>query len=129
AATAIEQFRHSAQRTPNAPALYYFERIITFGEVNQLSSSLAAALLALGVRPGDRIALYLQNVPQFWIAQLAAWKAGAIVVPLSPMFKFDELAHHLADSGASLLVALESLAAPNAARLAGIPSLRHPVIT
>jgi long-chain acyl-CoA synthetase len=128
-ATAIDQFRTTARHTPSAPAVYYFETVITYDEVDRLSSRLAAALISLGIRPGDRLALFLQNVPQFWIAQLAAWKAGAIVVPLSPMFKFGELAHHLADSGASFLIALESLVAPIASPLAAIATLRHIVTT
>ena len=107
--SAIDQFRATARRAAARPALYYFDRILSFAELDRLSSALAAALHDLGVGRGDRVALFLQNVPQFWIALLAAWKAGAIAVPLNPMFKQEELAYHLDDSGASVLVALESL--------------------
>jgi len=57
---------------------------------------------------GDRVVLYLQNVPQFIIGQLAVWKAGGIVVPLNPMFKEKELDYYFQDSGAKALVALGS---------------------
>jgi long-chain acyl-CoA synthetase len=110
AITAMDQFRATAHRLPDAPATYYFDRAISFTELDRHSSSLAAALQELGVRPGDRVALYLQNLPQFWIGELAVWKAGAIVVPLNPMLKERELAYHLADSGTTVLIALESLA-------------------
>ena len=58
---------------------------------------------------GDRIALYLQNIPQFLIGMYGAWKVGAIVVPCNPMFKQHELEYHLNDSGAKALICLESL--------------------
>jgi long-chain acyl-CoA synthetase len=107
--SAVEQFRATASTCPDRIALYYFDTPLTFGEIDRLSNALAAALQGLGVRKNDRIALYLQNVPQFWIAELAAWKAGAIVVPLNPMFKERELEFHFKDSGASVVIALESL--------------------
>lgn len=107
--SAIDQFRASVQRVADAVALYYFETPITYAELDRLSNALAVALQQLGVRRGDRVALLLQNVPQFWIAQLAAWKAGAIVVPLNPMFKERELEYHLRDSESSVLIALDSL--------------------
>ncbi|HMQ32806.1 MAG TPA: AMP-binding protein [Chloroflexaceae bacterium] len=107
--SAIGQFRAAARRGPDAPAVHYFARTISYGELDGLSSAMAAAMAELGVRPGDRVALYLQNVPQFWVAQLAAWKLGAVVVPLNPMFKAQELEYHLCDSGAVALVTHEGL--------------------
>ena len=62
-----------------------------------------------GFEPGDRLGIYLQNVPQFEIAMLATWKAGGIIVSISPMLKHKELSAQLADSGASALVTFESL--------------------
>lgn len=107
--TAIDQFRRTVGEHADRPAVYYFDTRITYRELDRLSNAMAAGLQALGVKKGSRVALYLQNVPQFWIAQLAAWKLGAIVVPLNPMFKQDELRYHLTDSGATALVALEAL--------------------
>jgi long-chain acyl-CoA synthetase len=94
---------------PERPALYYFDTPLSFRDIDRQSNSLAQSLRHLGVQPGARVALYLQNIPQFWLAELAAWKAGAIVVPLNPMLKERELEHHLRDSGSSVLIALESL--------------------
>ncbi|MBC8075017.1 MAG: AMP-binding protein, partial [Chloroflexales bacterium] len=108
ALTAIDQFRASVARAPTSPAIHYFDTTLSYGDLDRLSSALAAALCRSGVWRGDRVALDLQNMPQFWIALLASWKAGAIVVPLNPMFKAAELEYHLNDSGAAALISLES---------------------
>jgi hypothetical protein len=94
----LAAFRHTAQRIPDKPALIYFERPISYRELDELSDALAAGLAAEGVTAGDRVAVYLQNVPQFPIAMLAAWKAGAIVVSASPMLRHKELTALLSDS-------------------------------
>ncbi|MFH1952796.1 MAG: AMP-binding protein [Pseudomonadota bacterium] len=107
--TAIGDFTASAARRPGMPALFYFDHKITFEEVNRLSDNLAAAFEDLGLRKGDRIIIDLQNVPQFPIATYAAWKVGAIVVPLNPMYKEKELAYFCRDSGAKLFVTLDEI--------------------
>ncbi len=74
------------------------------GEVDALSDALAVAFGAAGLVPGDRVAVQLQNVPEFALTVLAAWKTGVAIVPVNPMYKGRELAHLLADSGARLVV-------------------------
>lgn len=69
----------------------------------------AVGLGDLGVEKGDRVALYMQNGPQFVIAMLATWRLGAIAVPCNPMLRERELAHHLADARVKILVALDEL--------------------
>ncbi|WPD18562.1 AMP-binding protein [Thermaerobacter composti] len=127
--SAIGQFRATARRVGQRPAIHYFDRTVSFAELDRLSSALATALRDLGVGRGDRVALYLQNVPQFWITLLAAWKAGAIAVPLNPMFKESELEYHLNDSGASVLVSLESLYEEVARGALGRTGVRHVITT
>jgi long-chain acyl-CoA synthetase len=112
--SAVEQFEAAARRHPSRPALHYFDWTLSYGDVDRMAEGLAASLAKLGLSLGDRVALYLQNVPQFAIAQYAVWKAGGIVVPLNPMFKAAELAYHLNDSGARVLISLESLYAQTA---------------
>ena len=108
-ANGVEMFRASAHANPEAPFLHYFEKTLTFAEVDRASDALAAAFVERGLSRGDRVALYLQNVPQFLIALLAAWKFGGSVVPLNPMLKAQEVHYHLTDSGARALVALQAL--------------------
>ncbi len=105
----LEPFLETAKNKPEQPAIYYFDQPMSYGELDRKSTALAAALKDLGVRDGDRVALYLQNIPQFLIALYGTWKVGAIVVPCNPMFKQRELEYHLNDSGAKGLICLESL--------------------
>jgi long-chain acyl-CoA synthetase len=78
---------------------------LTYADLDAASDGLALGLLKDGFGPGDRLASYLQNVPEFEIALLACWKAGGIFVPLNPMLKAQELQYHLSDSGATVLIA------------------------
>jgi len=105
----LAAFRQTAARVPDRPALHYFDTAVSYRDLDVFSTAFAAALEAVGFARGDRLAIYLQNVPQFVIAMLATWKAGGIVVPVNPMLKRKELAALLADSGARGLVTLESL--------------------
>ena len=109
--TALDDFKASAARKPNAPAVYYFEDVITYGDIDRQSDSLAAAFSDMGLEKGDRIIVDLQNVPQFLIATYAAWKLGIIAVPLNPMYKEEELLYFCRDSGARLMFTLDEIAA------------------
>ena len=106
---ALSMFRASVSRNPDGDIIRYFGGRITARELGELSDAFAVALAGLGVRAGDRVALYLQNVPQFVIAMLATWKAGGIAVPVNPMYRARELDAVLRDSGARVLVCLQSL--------------------
>ena len=99
----------TARAAGEAPAIHYFDATISYARLDELASRFATLLASWGIGHGDRVALYLQNVPQYIVALYGIWKRGAIAVPLNPMFKEKELAYHLADSGARVLVALESL--------------------
>src|SRR5260221_246697 len=87
----IDIFEATAQRQPEAPAIYHFDSVISFGDLNRQADRFAAQLASWKIGKGDRIALQLQNDPEFVIAQLGAWKRGAIVVPLNPMLKEREM--------------------------------------
>jgi long-chain acyl-CoA synthetase len=106
---ALDMFKAGVARDPSAVALRYFDGVITRQQLDELSDALASGLLANGFSAGDRLAVYLQNVPQFVISMVAAWKAGGIMVSINPMSRQRELSYLLKDSGATVLVALESL--------------------
>jgi long-chain acyl-CoA synthetase len=106
---ALAMFRAGVERDPDGVALAYFDGRITRRELDELSDGLAAGLLASGFTPGDRLAVYLQNVPQFVVAMVGAWKAGGIMVSINPMSRKRELSYLLKDSGATVLVSLEAL--------------------
>ena len=107
--TAIDMFDDAVRRRPDSDLIRYFDTHLTVREVDEAASSFGAGLQSLGLEPGDRVALYFQNVPQFLIATLGVWRIGGTVVPVNPMNKEEELRHILDDSGARALVALETL--------------------
>ena len=74
-----------------------------------MSDALAVALQGCGVRAGDRVAMYLQNIPQVLVTVLAAWKCGAAVVPCNPMLRERELVKILGDSGSRVLICQDDL--------------------
>jgi long-chain acyl-CoA synthetase len=102
-------FEESAERHPDRDAVRYFDEMVSFRELDRMADRFAARLAGWGVEKGDRVAVYTQNDPQFLVAQFGAWKRGAIVVPLNPMLKTRELDYHLNDSGAKVLVCLDTL--------------------
>ena len=106
---ALDMFRAGVAARPDDAAIVYFDGVISRRELDELSDALAVALLAQGFQSGDRLAVYLQNVPQFVIAQVAAWKAGGVMVSINPMSRSRELSYLLKDCGATVLVCLESL--------------------
>jgi len=106
---ALAMFRASVARDPEGDAIRYFGGRLTHGELDALTDAFAAGLLDAGLRRGDRVALYLQNVPQFVLALVGTWKAGGVAVSINPMNRQRELELLLTDSGASVLVCLEGL--------------------
>ncbi len=94
ALTALDLFRAAPS---DAEAVFYFDAALSYAEIDAGSEHLACWLCARGVERGDRIAVILQNTPQFLIAAVAAWKLGAIVVSLNPMYRAPELANLFAD--------------------------------
>lgn len=105
----VDLFEESAKRAPNVDAIRYFDETISYSELDDLANRFATVLAERGIEKGDRVAVYLQNNPQFLVALYGAWKRGAAVVPLNPMLKGREIDYHLNDSGAKVLVCLESL--------------------
>ncbi|WP_229923592.1 class I adenylate-forming enzyme family protein [Streptomyces candidus] len=125
APTLVHAFRESVRRAPDRTALAYFDGRLSYRETDALSDSVAGHLAAEGLRRGDRVAIMLQNSPHFVLALLGAWKAGATVVPLNPMYKSAEAAHVLKDAEASALICSDrAWASYLRETAAGVPSVR-----
>lgn len=90
-------FRDALEARPNAVAAIYFDRSLTYADLQRDSDALADWLARNGAHAGARVAILLQNDPQFVIALLAAWKVGAVPVPMNPMYRTGELAGLFAD--------------------------------
>jgi len=108
----------------SATALVSGGRRLTYGELDQLSRRVAAGLADAGIASGERIALYTGNCAEFVITTLAAWRIGAIVVPLNPRNSRDELAYMLGQCQASAIV-FESAYADRVPEPQAVPGLKH----
>ncbi|HLO94839.1 MAG TPA: long-chain fatty acid--CoA ligase [Burkholderiaceae bacterium] len=94
----------AARRFPRKPATLYGGASLSYAGLHAQAEALAGWWQSQGLRRGDRIGLFMQNCPQFLVAFYAAMRADAVVVPINPMNKAEELAHLLSDSGARGLV-------------------------
>ncbi|MFD4603151.1 class I adenylate-forming enzyme family protein [Streptomyces sp. NPDC058464] len=103
-ASLVHALRAAVAEAPDRTCLTYFDARLSFREVDELSDSVAAHLAERGLERGDRVAVILQNSPHFVLALLGAWKAGATVVPVNPMYKSGEVTHVLRDAEVSALV-------------------------
>jgi acyl-CoA synthetase (AMP-forming)/AMP-acid ligase II len=97
-------FKRNAQAAPERTALVFYGREVSYGELDLASDRFAGWLRARGLAPGDRVALYLENCPQFAVAYMGSLKAGCVNVCINPMHKAGELQRDLADAGARALV-------------------------
>jgi long-chain acyl-CoA synthetase len=104
-----EYLRAHARRDPGRAAFLWYGRAISYGELDRLSDAFAARLAALGVGRGDRVALFMQNCPQYVVAHFGIQKLGAIVGPCGPLFKAQELRYQLEDLGARVIVCADNL--------------------
>jgi fatty-acyl-CoA synthase len=122
----------SARRYPDKPALVFFGRVLRYAELQRQAERLAARLHALGVKKGDRVLLDMQNCPQLVIAHFAILRANAVVVPVNPMNRAEELKHYITDPDAKVAITTGDLAAELARADAQLPEaerLRHLVVT
>jgi len=118
----------AAGRHPNRVAFVYYGSRITYAQFSNLANRFAIGLQRLGVQKGDRVAIALPNIPQFPIAFYGALKAGAIVVPTNPLYAEREMRHQLADSGAKVIVMLDTFYA-GVRKIRQQTALEHVVVT
>jgi fatty-acyl-CoA synthase len=115
----------STTRYPDETAIAFFGNHISYKNFSNQVDRFAAWLQDTGIQKGDRVALYLQNAPQFLIAFYGVMRADAIVVTVNPMLKAAEAACFLNDSGARLLVCAQNLAAEARAAAQAAPTVEH----
>eukprot|EP01012_Entosiphon_sulcatum_P020610 TRINITY_DN25522_c0_g1_i1.p1 TRINITY_DN25522_c0_g1~~TRINITY_DN25522_c0_g1_i1.p1 ORF type:complete len:579 (+),score=66.60 TRINITY_DN25522_c0_g1_i1:27-1739(+) len=109
-ATLLDALTYSLCRKPDVPLCLYYGTSLTVRQIDDYSTRLARGLLNYHQWDhGARIALFMQNVPQYLIALVAVWKLGAVGVNVSPMLTPEELHYILHDSGAVACIALSSL--------------------
>ena len=122
----------SARRFPDKPALVFFGAVTTYRALAEGAERLAAQLHALGVRKGDRVALYMQNCPQLVMAHFAILRANAVVVPVNPMNRAEELKHYITDPDTRVAITTGDLAPEMTKASNALPEgqrLAHLVVT
>jgi fatty-acyl-CoA synthase len=122
----------SARRYPKKTALAFFDCRITYEDLAGAAERLAAQLAVFGVGRGDRVLVAMQNCPQLVIAHYAIFRANAIVVPVNPMNRAEELRHYITDAQATIAITTGDLAAEVAAASDGIEGaarLQHLIVT
>lgn len=102
----------SAATHGDKPLLQAGDTSFTYAQVDEISGRVAASLEKLGLEPGDAVAVQLPNVPQFLFTYFGILKAGLTMVPLNPLLTAPEIAYHLTDSDARLLVTFDQFAGP-----------------
>lgn len=103
-ASGLAVFQAALERSPDGTAVDYFGREMSYAQIDAMSGRLAQRLIARGFAQGDRLAAMMQNIPEFVIAMIAAWKAGGAFLPISPMNTARELSIILNDARPSALI-------------------------
>ncbi|MFC5497988.1 long-chain fatty acid--CoA ligase [Caenimonas terrae] len=122
----------SARRYPDKSAIVFFGTRYSYAQVMQQAERLAARLFELGVRRGDRVVLCMQNCPQLLVAHFAILRANAVVVPVNPMNRAEELKHYITDPDAKVAITTGDLAPELAKASDALPAgagLQHLVVT
>jgi len=118
----------TARKYPDATATILMNAKMTYGQLNELVDRFAAALQQLGVKKGDRVAIYTANCPQIVISYYGALKAGAIVVTFNPLYAAREVEHQLKDSGAETMVVMSGFY-PILKQVRANTPLKHAIVT
>ena len=118
----VALLEESFKKYRDLPAYRFMGKVITFGQVDDLSRAFAAYLQGQGLAKGDRIAIMMPNVPQYPVAVAAILRAGYVVVNVNPLYTPRELEHQLKDSGAKAIVMVENFATTLQQVLAAVPT-------
>ncbi|XUU61361.1 AMP-binding protein [Erythrobacter sp. HA6-11] len=102
-----EMLARTVARNPQAPFLHFMGRTYSYEDISKEADIFACRLMHLGIEKGDRVGLFLPNVPIYAAAYYGAMMAGAVVVNFSPLYTVEELAWQVEDSGTKLLVTVD----------------------
>jgi long-chain acyl-CoA synthetase len=119
---------NTARHYPNNVAIIYYGHKITYAQLSTLANRFAIGLQKIGVKKGDRFAIALPNIPQYLLAFFGALRAGAVVVPTNPLYTERELSHQLTDSGATVIIMLDSFY-PLVRNIRAQTALEHIIVT
>ena len=100
----MKLLENKAKEFPNKPAIIFKDQPTTFNQLKDSSFKLANSLINLGIKKGDRIAIYLPNWPEYIYSYLAIWSCAACAVPLDFMLTQEELISCITHSGAKILI-------------------------
>ena len=106
---AFAVLQHAAEKIPNRDAIRYGAKAWNYKELNRDAIRCAAMLQKMGVKPGDRVGLLLPNVPEYIIAANGIWRAGGVVVAISPLMVADEVKKLLSQTGCRYVIGLDML--------------------
>jgi long-chain acyl-CoA synthetase len=105
----VQAFDEAVEKWKKKTAIVFYGKKMDYVELKNEVDRFAAALCELGIRKGDKVALYMLNCPQFIIAYFGALKAGAVLTTVSPVYVTTEVKHQLEDSGAKVIVCQDIL--------------------
>jgi fatty-acyl-CoA synthase len=111
----------AAARFPTKPAYLFFGRALSYAALLAQSEAIAGWLQSIGVKAGDRVAIYMQNCPQFPAAFYGILRANAVVVPVNPMNRAEELKHYITDPQTRVFICTADLAALVASANEAVP--------
>ncbi|WP_249660914.1 long-chain fatty acid--CoA ligase [Variovorax sp. PCZ-1] len=122
----------NALRYPDKPALRFFDNAVSYAQLLSYSEHFAQVLCRLDAKKGERIVVCMQNCPQLVISHFAILRLDAVVVPVNPMNKFEELKHYITDPDTRIVITSADLASEWAAASNALPSeqrLKHLIVT
>ena len=110
--TLLDIIDETTKEKPDHTMLVFMGKYLSYAQMQEDSDAFAAALADMGVKKGDRVAVMLPNIPQFVVAQIGAWRLGAIVSGINPLYTEHELTHTLNECGAEVAVTLTAFYKP-----------------
>ena len=96
----------AARKYPDRACTIFKGAVISYREVNEMSNAVAAALVEMGVKKGDRVGIFMPNLPQFVIVYFGILKAGGVVIAVNPTYPVEEILTPVNDAGIEVMFTL-----------------------